>query len=119
MLLKRHIGGKDVEDDEHNEVALEVAKISKAKWNENDRVADQLTGMHSGTNAAQSAVARWLMHAKKTYKRPVIDPRAANFKMKFTSENDAKKYGTKASLPPANSVLKRQSIPYNDKTRSD
>jgi hypothetical protein len=38
--LKRHIGNKDVEDDEHNEVALEVAKVSKAKWNENERIAD-------------------------------------------------------------------------------
>jgi hypothetical protein len=40
FLLKRHIGNKDVEDDEHNEVSLEVAKVSKAKWNENEKVAD-------------------------------------------------------------------------------
>jgi len=119
FLLKRHIGSKDVEDDEHNEVALEVAKVSKAKWNDNDRVADQLTGIHSGTNTGQAAVARWLMDAKKTYGRPIIDPRANGFKMQFYSEADIQKYGNKNSHEPATSILKRQSAPYSDKTRSD
>ena len=40
VLLKRHIGKKDVEDDEHNEVALEIARVSKSTWNENDRVSE-------------------------------------------------------------------------------
>lgn len=86
VLLKRHIGKKDVEDDEHNEVALEVAKVSKSTWNENERVGEMLTGIKSGPNSAYSAVAKWLMDAKKTYGRPIIDPRAAQFKMKHYSE---------------------------------
>jgi hypothetical protein len=47
-----------------------------------------LTGIHSGKNSAFSAVAKWLMDAKKTYGRPLIDPRAGAFKMKFYSEAD-------------------------------
>lgn len=119
FLLKRHIGSKDVEDDEHNEVALEVAKVSKSNWNENERVDDQLTGIRSGTNTGQSAVARWLMESKKTYGRPVIDPRANGFKMKLYSPADVQKYGSKTSHDPATSVLKRTSAPYSDNTKSD
>jgi len=117
--LKRHIGKKDKEDDDHNELALEVVKMSKSKQNDNDRVTDQLTGIHSGSNTAQAAIARWLMEAKKTYGRPVIDPRANGFKMKHSSSADTEKYGNDFSHDPAQSILKRQSAPYSDSTRSD
>jgi hypothetical protein len=106
VLLKRHIGGKDVEDDEHNEVALEVAKVSKSTWNENERVSEMLTGIKSGPNSAYAAVAKWLMDSKKTYGRPIIDPRAAQFKMKFYSDADIKKYGLN-KMNPSSSVIKR------------
>lgn len=120
VLLKRHVGGKDVEDDEHNEVALEVAKVSKSNWNENDRVSEQLTGIKSGVNSAYSALAKWLMDAKKTYGRPIIDPRAHAFKMKNNSPEDIKKYGLgKQNHDPATSILKRESRPYSSNTRSD
>lgn len=118
VLLKRHIGKKDVEDDEHNEVALEIAKVSKSTWNENENVAEALTGIKSGVNSAYAAIAKWLMDAKKTYGRPIIDPRAASFKMKYYSESDIIKYGLN-KVVPSSSVIKRGSLPYNSSTRSD
>ena len=118
VLLKRHIGKKDVEDDEHNEVALEIAKVSKSTWNENENVAEALTGIKSGANSAYAAIAKWLMDAKKTYGRPIIDPRAASFKMKYYSESDIQKYGLN-KVVPTSSVIKRGSLPYNSSTRSD
>lgn len=116
--MKRNIGKKDDDDEEHNEISLEIAKVSKAKWNENERVAEQLTGIKSGKNSALAAVAKWLMEAKKTYGRPAIDPRANQFKMKFYSEADIIKYGLRGSVP-ASSILKRTSADYSDSTRSD
>lgn len=49
--------------------------------------------MKSGVNSAYSALAKWLMDGKKTYGRPIIDPRAHQFKMKHYSADDIKKYG--------------------------
>jgi hypothetical protein len=58
------------------------------------------------------------MDAKKTYGRPIIDPRAASFKMKYYSDSDIKKYGLNKQIPTS-SVIKRASLPYNQTTRSD
>ena len=65
-----------------------------------------LTGIKSGVNSAYAAIAKWLMDSKKTYGRPIIDPRAAQFKMKFYSDSDIKKYGLNKQIPTA-SNLKR------------
>jgi hypothetical protein len=116
--LKRKVIKNDEEDEEHNEISLEVAKVSKAKWNENDRVNELLTGIKSGKNSALAALAKWLMESKKTYGRPAIDPRANQFKMKFYSEADLIKYGLRGTVP-ASSILKRSSADYSDSTRAD
>jgi len=116
--LKRKVKSNDEEDEEHNEISLEVAKISKSKWNENDRVNELLTGIKSGKNSGLAALAKWLMESKKTYGRPAIDPRANQFKMKFYSEADLIKYGLRGTVPPS-SILKRTSADYSDSTRAD
>lgn len=58
------------------------------------------------------------MDAKKTYGRPIIDPRAASFKMKFYSDSEIKKYGLDKQIA-SSSVIKRSTQPYSSNTRSD
>ena len=49
----------------------------------NDKVEDQLKGIHAGENSAYAAVARWLMIVKSLYGRPLDNARDADFRMLF------------------------------------
>ena len=49
----------------------------------NDKVEDQLTGIHAGENSAYAAVSRWLMTVKSLYGRPLDNARDADFRMLF------------------------------------